>query len=128
MPYKDPDMQREYQNRCLQQRRLDWIASQGGQCVNCRSTEELEVDHVEPEFKINHRVWSWREDRRLEELKKCQVLCHVCHEGKTIYEKAKPLVHGTKNGYDKKKCRCEDCKGWNAARSRKQRSRHAPVA
>ena len=116
MPYADKEKQREYQRLWMQRRRLDWIESQGGACRNCGSTEDLEVDHIDRATKVTHRVWSWSESKRMEELKKCQVLCSVCHKGKSIEAMAKPLVHGTFNGYTEKKCRCDECRTYTVAR------------
>jgi len=93
MPYKDKDQQREYQNAWLQKRRQNWIDA-NGPCVDCGSTEDLEVDHVNTSTKVDHKVWSWREDRRLAELAKCVVRCHDCHVIKSSTEKAKGEKHG----------------------------------
>jgi hypothetical protein len=95
MPYKDPDRQREYQNRWLKDRRLAWIAD-NGPCIDCGTWDNLQVDHVDAKLKVTHRVWSWREDRRRKELAKCVVRCWPCHNRKTIqyHEKA----HGGSNG------------------------------
>lgn len=85
MPYKDKDKQREYQRNCLAARRLKWF-TENGPCRHCGSNENLEVDHVNPNDKVSHRIWSWTESKRLEELKKCQVLCKNCHFEKTLEE------------------------------------------
>jgi 5-methylcytosine-specific restriction endonuclease McrA len=123
MPYKNPVLQREYQrDRCARIRR-EWI-KKNGPCQICRSTTDLEVDHRDPSTKKGHRVWSWSETKRTQELKKCQVLCRICHQKKSADEKRKPLVHGEERGYDKG-CRCLRCKAahslrmaiWRASRS-----------
>ena len=110
--------QREYQNRWIQQRRLDWIESQGGKCVNCGSTERLEVDHINPKFKMINpaNLWSMSEsnERRIRELAKCQVLCHWCHLDKTSEGLTKPLIHGTSNAHGRKGCRFTACKKWDS--------------
>lgn len=62
--------------------RAEWFAS-NGPCQSCGSTENLELDHIEPEQKVCHTVWSWAPRRRELELKKCQVLCRACHRKKT---------------------------------------------
>lgn len=66
----------------VKQRRIDWF-HENGPCKECGSWENLELDHVNPEEKESHSIWSWREDRRLAELSKCQVLCYECHKIKT---------------------------------------------
>jgi uncharacterized protein YnzC (UPF0291/DUF896 family) len=46
----------------------------------------LQVDHINNKEKISHRIWSWSEKRRNEELAKCQALCLICHKEKTRSE------------------------------------------
>lgn len=58
--------------------RAAWL-TENGPCKRCGSSYRLQVDHVNPATKIHHAVWTWREDRRLLELAKCQVLCGPCH-------------------------------------------------
>jgi len=96
----------------VRQRREDWL-EKNGPCKKCGSMIRLEVDHINPTTKVSHTVWSWREPRRLAELKKCQVLCHDCHLEKTRLSLVKPLVHGTLTGY--KTCRCSLCLAANRA-------------
>ena len=121
MSYKDKKKQNTFQNTWLQKRRLEWIELQGGKCVKCGSIEKLEVDHINREDKVTHRVWSLSDERRKKELFKCQVLCHDCHKEKTISELSKPLVHGTSNGYCKHKCKCFYCMEWMRQNSRRKR-------
>ena len=106
MAYKDKEKQREYQRNWLQRRRQAWIETQGPTCNNCGSTEgPWEVDHINPETKVSHNVWSWKESRRVEELSKCQLLCNTCHWEKSA--SARERNHGlTLYGYG---CRCEIC-------------------
>lgn len=78
MPYKDLNIQREYQNRWVQNRRLEWL-KENGPCVDCGGIENLQVDHVDPTQKITHRIWSWSKERRDKELLKCLVRCKECH-------------------------------------------------
>lgn len=73
---------RKYQKAWLQKRRKQWIL-ENGPCVKCGSDKKLEVDHIDPATKTTKAVWSWKHDRRMEELAKCQVLCHCCHKEKT---------------------------------------------
>ncbi len=105
MPYKDPERQREYQLNWMLYRRNEWI-NKNGPCVKCRLWVDLEVDHVDPSTKVDHKVWSWSSDRRNEELEKCQVLCRLCHSEKTISENSN---HGLSK-YNRKGCRCIVCK------------------
>lgn len=108
MGYKDKEKQREYQRRWVQKRRQDWL-DENGPCVRCGSTEDLEVDHIDPDQKISHRIWSWSNSRRNEELEKCQVLCSDCHKKKTRAWHLSNGKHGTRTMYDNHGCRCDDC-------------------
>jgi 5-methylcytosine-specific restriction endonuclease McrA len=108
MSYKDRAKQRKYQKDWAKSRRRAWLEAHGP-CVRCGSKKELTVDHVDPTKKCDHKVWSWSEERRNEELAKCQVLCKDCHKLKTSGEQRKPLVHGTLSGYKHRGCRCPDC-------------------
>jgi 5-methylcytosine-specific restriction endonuclease McrA len=61
----------------LKRYRREWSAKRraayfyGKRCVQCGSSENLELDHVNPA------------DKREAEIKKCQVLCRKCHRQKT---------------------------------------------
>lgn len=86
MPYSDPKKQKEalhqwYLN-VVRKRREDWFI-ENGPCTKCGSSEQLELDHVDPSKKVSHAIWSWAKARRLAELEKCQALCHTCHAAKT---------------------------------------------
>lgn len=107
--------------------RADYMV--GKFCVHCGSTNSLEVDHVDPEQKVSHRIWSWSAARRTAELAKCQILCTDCHLTKTLEQRKIP-EHGTVSRYSgKQKCRCEPCKAANRERCAlnraKQRERRA---
>lgn len=81
MPYKDKKKQLEYQKNWMRKRREEHFKDK--HCVKCGSIEKLELDHINPEEKISHNIWSWSKERREVELKKCQILCNKCHEEKT---------------------------------------------
>jgi 5-methylcytosine-specific restriction endonuclease McrA len=107
--YKNKNQQREYQRQWIAKNRAKWI-SENGPCKKCGSSEKLEVDHRDPSSKINHNVWSWSEERRAVELKKCWVLCHKCHSQKTADERGR-AEHGTNSKYTgPSKCRCNECR------------------
>jgi hypothetical protein len=93
LPYRDPDRQRAFQRAWIKRRREEWIAA-NGPCIDCGSTERLEVDHESAASKVSHRIWSWSESRRLAELAKCVVRCRPCHEVKMLiageYRKNQP--------------------------------------
>jgi 5-methylcytosine-specific restriction endonuclease McrA len=81
------------------------------ECVKCGSTEELQLDHIDPSKKKTHRIWNFCDKKRAAELKKCQPLCTECHLEKTIEDirRMRKNAHGTLNGYVKWRCRCPDC-------------------
>lgn len=108
MPYKDKSAHRAYQNAWKKRRRQEWL-DENGPCA-CGSVVDLEIHHKDPAQKVEHRVWSWREGRRLKELAKCIVKCKKCHQGEHWQNLIKPVVHGTPDGYNHHKCRCDSCK------------------
>ena len=112
MPYADKKAQREFQRNWLHKRRSTWLVT-NGPCVKCGSTRDLEVDHVDPSQKLDHKVWSWSESRRDTELAKCQVLCRKCHLKKTV--SVYTPKHGTRNMYLKHGCRCVRCRTENSS-------------
>jgi 5-methylcytosine-specific restriction endonuclease McrA len=121
---KRKEYQRDYQRKWIKKRRQDWV-DDNGPCRQCGSSESLEVDHIRREDKTMHTasIWSKRKEVRDLELSKCQVLCKVCHLKKTIEESNYPgLIHGSISGYDKHKCRCEDCKLTKRKRSMKSKN------
>lgn len=83
MPYKDRADRNARARQVWQERRAAWFAA-NGPCVDCQSWESLELDHVDPNTKVSHRVWSWANARRLAELSKCVARCHRCHRKKTV--------------------------------------------
>ena len=98
MSYKDKNKQREYTKNWIASRRKAWL-KENDPCKNCGSWENLELDHIDPSKKVDHKVWSWSEKRRLEELSKCQVLCHRCHKVKSICENRSNLSKTCPNGH-----------------------------
>ena len=111
MPYKDIAKQRAFQRHAVARKRAEWL-NEHGPCRSCGSVENLEVDHIDRSTKIDHKVWSWAEPRRLEELSKCQVLCKKCHLEKTSQETLTP--HGTNTRYTRRGCRCQLCRDAHA--------------
>jgi hypothetical protein len=82
---KNAARQRANQLAWMKRRRQEWLDA-NGPCAQCGSSHRLEVDHIDPETKVTHTVWSWAKPRRDAELAKCQVLCHACHAEKTRAE------------------------------------------
>ena len=122
VPYKDSNKQRSYMKQWMQARRRSWL-EKNGPCVDCGSFKGLEVHHVDKFKKVTHRVWSWCEKRRLEELLKCGVLCVKCHRRRTARDRRSHLRHGMYGMYAAMGCRCELCRSANAERVRTQRLR-----
>lgn len=108
MSFKDREQQRQYQRDWIARRRRDFF--EGKSCASCGSTDDLELDHIDPRTKKFQpsRLWSMSESNpnRVEELAKCQVLCSDCHKRKTSLEVM--TEHGTRGRY-KRGCRCRPC-------------------
>lgn len=89
----------------MRRRRNEYFADK--ECASCRSTDDLELDHVDPKRKVSHRIWSWSAQRRVEELAKCQALCVNCHARKSAeYIK----VDHSEDGKHNKRCPCNFCR------------------
>lgn len=82
MPYKNLKQQRNYQRLWMANRRTEWF-EENGPCVFCGSWDDLQLDHVNPEEKFTHRIWSYTKEKRDAELAKCRPLCKVCHQNRT---------------------------------------------
>ena len=85
--YKDKEEQKAYQRQWRAERKISFFADKF--CSICGTIDNLELDHVNPDAKISHSIWSWSESRRNEELKKCQILCSKHHKEKTVSDKAR---------------------------------------
>lgn len=118
MGYTDEEKKREYQRNWIANRKSDYLKDKF--CVECESKNNLEIDHIDPEQKVSHRIWSWTEARRLAELAKCQILCKTCHNDKTQKYREENMKHGI-SMYRSKKCRCEICR--EAKRQEKLRAK-----
>jgi len=110
MDWNDKNQTREYHRKYWRIRRQKIFDFLGGECINCKSTHNLEVDHIDPldkSFDIKKNV-SISNPEVLEELKKCQLLCRDCHLEKTSKENT-GFTHGTMYGWMKAKCICDEC-------------------
>lgn len=79
------DEKRRYWRQFKRNRYKEARTLLGGVCVICKTTEDLEIDHIDPmtkEFRITD-VLTMRAELRLRELGKCQLLCTDCHSDKT---------------------------------------------
>jgi len=75
------EKKREYQKKWLANRRLEYFKDK--KCVKCSSTEDLQLDHIDPKLKESPIIWSCNLKIRNKEIEKCQVLCQKCHREKT---------------------------------------------
>ncbi len=117
------DFTRQYDRERAANASAEWVASKGGACAKCGSTERIEIDHIDPalkEYKIAS-IWSRRKEIRDYELAKCQLLCYECHKEKTLGYAIKDMKHGTLSMYQSRKCRCDECRAANAERSTKNK-------
>lgn len=122
MPYKDPEKQRAYARQWAANRRKKYTA--GMACVDCGSTENLEMDHRDPAEKTSHRIWSWAEPRLLAELAKCEPRCRDCHHARHNQDAPQ---HGTEYTY-RRGCRCGECRAANTEKARRYKARKAGAA
>jgi hypothetical protein len=113
--HHDPDVMRAYKREWHARRRREWM--EGKSCEWCRSSERLEIDHIDPELKASNRIWSWSKPRRDAELAKCRVLCYSCHK------KRHQCGHGTRRRYSVLGCRCVECRAANTRAKRDYRER-----
>lgn len=115
-----------FRNEELQRRRREWIESQGGRCVKCGSTRQLEVDHKDRSTKSMDptNIWGLSKEKRELELAKCQVLCWECHYKKT-FEEMGYKEHGSDHSYTRKGCRCAECREAHRIHNKAWRERRA---
>lgn len=122
MPYKDPEAQRQYmrdyQRKWIAARREAFFADKA--CVDCGSTDRLELDHRDPSMKKTSVIWSWAEVRRQEEIAKCDVRCYDCHR-----ERHYALLRSHGIGRYQSGCRCAICKSAKSAALKRETRRRA---
>lgn len=117
MGYADPDKQREFARNWRAGRRKEWF-DDNGPCRRCWGTERLQVYYPDQSEKVEHRIWTWKKERRNEELKKCIILCQECWYKIRKYRYTSERVHGTALMYDKGGCRCQECRDAHAFKMR----------
>ena len=106
MPIYNRERKREYDRLWVAKRRAAFFADKS--CTFCKSTNSLEIHHIDPSTKIANSIWSWSQERRDIELTKCIILCYTCHKEETRKQKTINHIHGTLRRYNKG-CRCEEC-------------------
>ena len=104
---------RAYMNNRYHTRRAEVVRRLGGKCVKCGSTEEIEIDHIDPAKKtFDWGIIHSQTPERIEaEIFLSQLLCKPCHIEKTRVEFSylRGWNHGTTFGYFTHKCRCPEC-------------------
>lgn len=104
MAYKNKTTQREYQRNWVANRRSIFLKDKC--CAICGAENDLQLDHIDPDTKKDHRIWSWSQSRIREELMKCQILCLPCHQLKTHADN-NWSTHGP--AAYRAGCRCDKC-------------------
>ena len=77
---------RKYNRNKYRKRRAEVVEILGGKCESCGTTENLEVDHIDPNEKtlnIAKVLHGTKWELIKEELTKCQLLCNTCHRKKS---------------------------------------------
>lgn len=89
--------------------RAEIVARLGGKCVQCGTTEDLEIDHIDRSTKTINvgQLTSVSRKKLEEEIPKCQLLCQPCHLEKSKQEMGVPHGGGLTG---KRNCRCSECK------------------
>ena len=84
----------------------------GGKCAFCGLTNDLEIDHKNPQEKsfTLTNFWHLSNDKLKIELQKCQLLCKNCHKFKTMEMDGFKTDHGKIAMYKHHGCRCKLCK------------------
>lgn len=120
---------RDYMKRRYYKIRAEAYNLLGGKCVECGTSENLEIDHIDRTTKTVDisKFCSMSRVRFLEELKLCQLLCHEHHKQKSAAEQSVPHGGGLTG---KRNCRCELCAPLKNAYSRelKRRKRQGSLA
>ncbi len=114
------DNSRKWHREWMQKRRQEFFHNKV--CVVCGSCDKLELDHIDPKDKIDHKIWSWSKERRELEQVKCQVLCNTCHKVKTKKDMGWDLFIHNATGY-RNGCRCVLCREAQNVRTKEYRLR-----
>lgn len=85
----------------------------GGKCVECGSSNNLQLDHIDRKTKEGTvaNIWSYSKEKFWKEVKKCQLLCQPCHivKGRKFGDVMPATTHGKSTMYDYHRCRCDIC-------------------
>jgi hypothetical protein len=114
----------EYMANRREERRTKLVKLAGSQCSKCGSLEDLEFNHLDrtqKSFSLSGAGLDGTWQSILNELNKCELLCHSCHldytaqqyKNKEITAHNKnndPYIHGTMRMYQEAKCKCKLCR------------------
>lgn len=75
----------------------------GGECKKCKSTLNLQFDHISPECKKCNvtKMLLYSLKKLTKELNKCQLLCHECHLEKSKIDAHRNPAKGSRVGTSK---------------------------
>jgi hypothetical protein len=108
-------------------RRTAAIERLGGRCVDCGTTEGLELDHHDASLKsfdYGKALSGWSEERIQAELTKAVLRCKPCHLAKSILMgDIRTVPHGGGKA-GKKNCKCDPCSARRAEYSKQYRLDH----
>jgi hypothetical protein len=110
--------------RYIKRHREEWVAATGP-CAKCGSSEGLVAAYIDPASATRRAstIWAQSASVRAQELAKCHVICGACYLTEQAAERrGRGFKHGTRSMYQKHKCRCDECRAWNSARSRRERA------
>lgn len=87
---KKSNYDREYRKNWRYKRWLEVCEHLGGKCAECGSTDQLQVDHIDPATNVDQvcSIWLLSRERLERELPLCQLLCAPCHHVKSSAERA----------------------------------------
>lgn len=99
----------EYMLKRYYARRAEAFEVLGGICMQCGTSESLEIDHIDPSTKSFDlgTFWNCARVKFLMELKKCQLLCAKHHKIKSDLELS--VGHG-QGLTGRRNCYCDLCK------------------
>lgn len=124
-PARSTKYMRDYMRARHHDRRARVVAYLGGRCVLCGTTDNLEIDHIDPaarRYRV-HRMLILSEEKMWAEVEKCQLLCGRHHDEKTMREKghrpAGEYGHGTHAMY--RYCKCDQCREFMSAYNRERK-------
>lgn len=106
---KDNDWRRDYDRQRYHKRMAHFIGYLGGKCVQCGSTESLQIDHIDPSTKSFTIANEWNRPiaRIMDELAKCQLLCWPHHLNKTAAEGSAGVPCSHQSRWCAREGRCE---------------------